>query len=332
MKIIKDNKKSWLLWAILLNVLIITSSSCESPPKIFTIGIATYDSDIRGPELQLDGFKNGMSNLGYIKGENIRYIYEFIPMDYMYDIQLIGLKLKELLSQDLDLLLVIGKELSSQAKKLVEGTSMPVIFGGTPWPVKEGLVDSLRHPGGNLTGVKFVDTIPKALEWLVLISGTKKVYVPYNPKEDVSIASLDSMDKIANQLGIELVLHEIYSIEEAAVAIKNLPEDVNAVFHIPSPLLDPRSSDLSRAAIERGMVMSSPVQLDETVLATFTNDDYNIGEKLAHLAQQIEQGVRPSDLPVETAEVFLTINLRTAEKIGLYLPDSILAQANKIIR
>jgi putative ABC transport system substrate-binding protein len=78
--------------------------------------------------------------------------------------------------------------------------------------------------------------------------------------------------------------------------------------------------------------MVAPILLDEAVLVTFGNDEYNIGEKLARLAQQIEHGVKPADLPVETAEIFLTVNLDTADKIGLDLSDEILSQAKKIIR
>lgn len=194
-------------------------------------------------------------------------------------------------------------------------------------------MESLSHPGGNITGVRVTDTVSKALEWLVtVIPGAKKVYLPYNPKDVISTSPLEQANKTADQLGIEIVAHKIQSVEDAVAAIEAMPNDIDAVFRIPSVTLDPRNNELSLAAIKRGIPMGAGLWLDEDVLITFSPDFFQSGKQAARLADQILKGTRPADLPVEASDISLVINLKTAEKIGLHIPDNVLVQANRIIR
>jgi putative ABC transport system substrate-binding protein len=166
-----------------------------------------------------------------------------------------------------------------------------------------------------------------------LIMGAENhLCVPYNPDEEVLIAVLGDLDEASSQLGVELLLGEVRSVEEAVAAIESLPEDVDAIFRIPSGTLDSRNDELSQAAIERGIPMGASLPLDEAVLFTLAGDLFDTGRQTARLANQIRQGARPADLPVETAEFSLTINLKTAEAIGLDIPDEVLLQADTIIR
>jgi len=71
--------------------------------------------------------------------------------------------------------------------------------------------------------------------------------------------------------------------------------------------------------------------LAKSVLITFASDFNETGKTAARLAHQIRIGIKPADIPFETAEVFLTVNAKTAEKIGVHIPDEILIQAHKII-
>jgi len=323
-------KKIALFQVAVLGLILLALGGCDTRRNVFTIGIVAWDTLPAARQVQ--GFKEAMAELDSGKDRTVAYVYESIPKDSLYDNRLIDSKLKRILAENPDLLLTVGQEVTVRAKMAVEGTDLPVLFSGTAWPVESGFVESLGKPGGNMTGVRFVNSIPKSLESLAAIGGIKKVYIPYNPDDTVSIMALEGLNEIADQLGIELVPHEIHSVEEAANAIESLPKDIDAVYRIPSPLLDPHNGLLSSAAIKRKLPMVAPIILDEAMLMTLGNDEHNIGEKLGRLAQQIMQGAKPADLPVETAEIFLTVNLDTAEKIGLTLPDEILAQAKKITR
>jgi len=224
-------------------------------------------------------------------------------------------------------------ETAMAAKNAVKETDIPVLAIACIRPVETGLVKSLAHPGGNVTGIQIADSLSKGFEWLVAITpNAKKIYLPYNFDRMVSTSSLDQVKKTASQLGVELVLQKINSVEEAVAAIEVLPEDIDAIYWLPSMAIGSNGIKLSNAAIKRGLPMGSGVILDDSVLMTFTIDLFEMGKQAARLANQIHQGVNPGDLPVETSEVYLTINLKTAEKIGLKIPDDILAQAKKIIR
>ncbi|MBN1627864.1 MAG: ABC transporter substrate-binding protein [Deltaproteobacteria bacterium] len=302
-------------------------SDIQAKNRLYTIGIAVDDPTF-GEEQE--GFKDGMAEKGYVEGKDIRYIsYGYIESGKDVDS-----KTQRLLSDNADIILAIGNTSASWANKAAEGTDIKVLFCMiNSDPVGEGLVKSLSLPGGNVTGIRVADSIPKSLEWLIrVVPGIKRVYLPYNPEEEVSVLALTGLDETAARLGIKLVLHKTGSVEEVLFAIENMPGDIDCIFRIPSPTLDPRNAELSRAAIKRGLPMGSAVLLDEAVLVTFSPDSYQAGRDAARLAHQIIQGACPGDLPVVTSEVLLKINLKTAEKIGIHIPDSALAQATTIIR
>ena len=326
-EIFKEKGRKWILCAVAIVLALSVFTGCKTPTKALKIGVVgRFITD----SVAFISFKSGMTDLGYAEGKDFKFIYEDVPE---LNDRSIDAGIKRLLEQDVDLLLVKENEVALRAKYLVEGTVTPVLFLGCPSPVESGLVQSLTHPGGNLTGVSFTgNIILKTIELLLTVKpDAKKVWLPYNPDDIIPIPDLSELEKTSSQLGIELAIHVIRSVEETVAAIEDLPEDIDAIFLIPSATLR-ESSDLSQAAISRGIPTVSSIQSDKAVLISFENDSFDAGKKAARLAQQIFQGVRPADLPVETAEVVLTVNLGTAEKIGVAMPDSVLVQAKTIIR
>jgi putative ABC transport system substrate-binding protein len=320
-------KNSGIIWAMAVCLTLISFEGCKAPSRIFTIGIPCQ-IPIEAPILE--GFRTGMAELGYVEGRNIKYIYNTIPE---MNNQVIDAKIKELLAQNIDLLLILETEVASPAKEIVKGTDMPVLFSANLKSTEHNLIDNPNNPGGNLTGVRFANTNSKALEWLARITpGVKKIYLPYNPDDTGLTGELTGLDTTASQLGIELVMDKIHSVEEAVKAIENIPEDIDAIFRIPSPTLNAWNIELSRTAIKRGIPMGASLLLDEDVLIVLTCDFYQIGKQTARIAHQIHQGIKPADIPIETAEVYLTVNLKTAEKIGITVSNDVLAQARTIIR
>jgi putative tryptophan/tyrosine transport system substrate-binding protein len=322
-----DKGKTAIIWAITVSLLLMTLIGCRSHEKIFTIGIV---NDVSSHCPIIEGFKEGMEELGYIEGKNVMYIYNGLLAN---NDQIIDAEIKKLLDQGVSLILTTSNKTALAVKNAVDGTDAPVLAAACALPVETGLMKSLSHPGGNVTGVQVADTVTKGLEWLMIVTPhAKKIYLPYNPDDTISVLYLNSLNKSASRLGIELVLHKVHSVEESVAAIKSLPEDVDAIYRIPSPTLGPRNIELSQAAIKRGLPMGSGSLLDEDVLITFASDLNKIGKQAARLAQQIHQGIKPADLPMETSEPYLIINLKMAKKVRLTIPDDILAQAKKIIR
>jgi len=316
-----------ILRARLVCLLLIMLEGCSPQAKQFTIGMVN-DVSVREPSL--DGFKAGMAELGYVEGENIKYIYNRATG---IEEKVIDAEIKKMLSLDIDLLLALGNTVAFRAKEVLEGTNIPIVAVAVGAPVESGLVESLGRPGGNLTGLQIFDANLKGLEWVkTVVPEAEKVYLPYDAADAYSKKNMEDLVKSASQMGIELITEAVHTADEAAAAIDNLPEDINAVFRTPAPCIDPENYKLSQAAIRRRIPMVAATSLDEDVLLTCGTSVFEMGKQSARFAEQIRQGVKPADLPVEMAEVYITVNLKTAEKIGLHIPTAVLMSAKNVIR
>jgi putative ABC transport system substrate-binding protein len=322
-----QNRWAILVWVIVLSLLLAACSGTQAK-KPFTIGVVA-EAVIMSPAIE--GFKAGMTDLGYAEGKDVTYVYNGPTGS---NAEAVDREIKNLLAQKVDMLVVIGVVPTKQSKQAVAGTNIPVVFTGTPADVvQSGLVESTSHPGDNLTGVQITSIDAKALELFASISPqAKKIYVPYNPADEIAVGWVAGLEQAAAQEKIELVQGKVKSAEEAVAAIESLPADIDAIFRIPSPTLEAKNAELSQAAIKRGLptIASSPI--DEAIMLTVAMDPVEIGKQGARLVHQIRQGVKPADLPIETAEFYSTINLKTAQAIGLDIPDEILLQADIIIR
>jgi putative tryptophan/tyrosine transport system substrate-binding protein len=314
-----------LLGLVFLAVIILIP---PPPPSVITVGVVNYRS---ATEPTLDGFKAGMEEYGYHEGENIQYIYGG-PVETIEELRGVA---DGFVAADVDLILGIASAAASEAKKATDGTDIPLVFAPVTDPQGSGLVNTLEHPGGNVTGVTNGGSEPRRLEWLLeLAPEIKRVFVPYNPDDPSPRAALDSAQTAAAELGIELVLYEARDDAAMVAAAANIPSDVDALFMLPDSLAIAHTNDFVAATLARNLPFSSPTgeQVRQGALVAFGINFYEAGRQAARLADQILRGQDPADLPVEEAEFFLTINLETADAIGLPISDEILNQASDLIR
>jgi len=242
-------------------------------------------------------------------------------------------EVKVLMNQKVNLFLTMGTPTTLAAKKATKGTAIPVVFAPVINPVKEGVVESITRPGGNVTGLQYGDTIPTSLEWLhKIVPQAKQVYVIYHPQDQVALTSIKHLPAMAPSLGIELVLNEVRSPEEARAAIEVLPKDA-ALYVVPTPSLEPLGA-LIKVAVQRGIAVgaSNHSHLKAGAVVIYGSNFFAMGQQAARLADQVLRGTKPADLPVETVEDFLNINLQTATAIGLDIPDEFLRQADMVVR
>lgn len=305
-------------------------SACGGPQtqETFTIGVVNEYEPLTAT---YEGFKAGMAELGYVEGENITYIFnDFVGTEP----ENIDREIETLLAQDVDLLFTLGNSPALQARQVTEGMDISVIFSPTIDPVRQGIIDSVSQPGGNLTGVQTGNKLPKALEWLLTLAPASKVYVPYHPDDPVSVTSLVAVQEAAEVLGVEVIIEEAFTPEEVVAAMEALPEDT-VMFLVPVPSLEPGLDDYAETAIEHGIAIGTyqTAYMRRGVLVNFSVDLFAMGKQAARLADQVLRGgIAPAELPVETADGVLTSNLETADAIGLEISDDVLAQANNIIR
>ena len=313
-----------LVICLSLTSLLWTACGGTTPPKTSTIGVVNFYAAL---EPVLAGFKDQMVALGYVEGNNVTYIYHGLLEN---DPEVLGGEVKRLLDQKVDLLLTMGTPPTLAAKRA--GPSVPMVFASVMNPVKQGIAQSVSHPGGNMTGVQVIDGAPKAMEWLLkLVPGTKTVYVPYHPADRVSVTTIEPLPEAAARLRVKLVLDAVHTPEEVMTAIETLPKNA-AILFIVTPGLESHMSAMRKLAIARGIPIGAYALSVEDTLFTYGTNSAGPGQQAARLVDQIFKGKKPADLLVETAEFFLGINLKTATAMGLDIPDEILRQADAVIR
>lgn len=302
-------------------------TACGREPKSYTIGILNLTSVV---DETIDGFKAGMMELGYIEGQNISYFYEGATGS----VDGLDAALANIMAADVDLIFVLTTPGATKVKAAVEGSDLPVVFTVVSDPVGAGLVDSLIQPGGNLTGVRVGGSIAKQLGLIqTLAPGTARIYIPHNPDEGGSVSSLAETTAAAPGLGIEPVVAEVRTQDELSTALATIPEDVDAIFLLGSGFLNQQIEVYVNVAIQRTLPLISMCNCAEQgVLMTYGYDYSRSGQQSARLVDQIFKGASAGEIPVETTDFFMSINLQTARAIGLEISDDVLAQADDLVR
>lgn len=325
----RNKKIARNLWAQITTLILFAMlmGACGAAPetKTYKVGVVNY-LDILQPIY--DGFKAGLADLGYVEGENITFIYNGAVAAERSAIEA---EIQSLIDQDVDMIYAMGTLPTLVAKDLVAGTDIPVLFAPVIDPVGEGVVDSIAQPGGNVTGVQTANYSPKGLEWLLaIVPETEIVYVFYHPNDEVSLTVSQALPDAAENLGVELALTPVNSADEALPIVQSLPAGAS-ILMIPTPTFGALTS-VEELAVELQIPIGSYDQPANNTLFSYMVDWPTQGRQAARMADQILKGAQPADLPVETADPFFTINLPIAQKLGIVVPDSILNQADTILR
>ncbi|MCH7552829.1 MAG: ABC transporter substrate-binding protein [Chloroflexi bacterium] len=316
----------FLFPALLLAVLIIVSA-CGTTSEPLTIGVVNIST---GLDVTLDGFKESIAEAGFVEGENVTYIYEGASGG----IQGLGPAIAALRAAGVDLIFSITTPASIAVKRSIDGTDVPGVFAPVLDPVKSGLVESLRQPGGNMTGVKAAISLAKGLEWHIRVApNATRIFVPYNTADEASVLAFAALEEAALSLGVELMPIDVQTADELVAALDAIPESATGIYVLPIGILTTHETKIAAAALERRLPLSgSNSQLPLGGLMSYSIDIRDLGVQAGRLAAKILNGADPADLPVEQARIVVTINLKTAQAIGLTISDIVLQQADVLIR
>ncbi len=319
-------------WTTLAGIVVLSLllTACGGAPKAktYTIGVLNPSTN---QETTVTAFKEGMTELGYVEGKNVTYIYEGPVSADKLDAVAQGL-----VKAKVNLILTITTPATKAAQKATAGTDIAVVFIPVTDPVGAGVVASLTKPGGNTTGVTPVTQEGKRLEWLLQVAPKiKHIYIVYNPKDQSPVLALKAVSETAPKLGVELITREASTPEQVEAAFKDIPKEADAIFFLPDGMSNARAVDWYKLAIEHKFPTSGPnvATVNDGALTAF-GVDLGIAAKkqAASLANRILLGDKPAGLPVEIAEYYTAVNLKIAQAIGLDIPDDILRRANTVIR
>lgn len=304
-------------------------------PRLRRVAIAVpHASGI--PNEGLVAFRKRLSELGWIEGRNIEYVFAYADGDpRRYEPVIAGL-----LAQKPDVVYAYFGGMALTAMKLTR--EVPIVFTIVPDPVKFGLVASLARPGGNVTGAstRAVELDAKRFELLREIKpDLQRVAVVVNPGVPAVVKRfMDSYGVIAQKLGVQLSAVEVRTAEEIPAAFDRMArEGVQGLLGTADPThLYAMRAQLASNAARVGVASMFPDDryVDSGGLASYGTDNVDqIGHRAATYVDKILRGAKPADLPVEEPTHFLmALNLATARKLKLTIPQSVLLRADRVIQ
>jgi putative ABC transport system substrate-binding protein len=322
------NLKRFALGAVLLALSF--PAAAQHTVKVYRIG---YIRAEKAPEVDIEGFRQGLGEHGYIEGKNIVVEYRWADGNEE--------KLRSLVSELIGLkvdLIVTSAPAATQAAKEAT-TTTPIVMVLVADPVAFGFVNSLARPGGNITGFAFLlpEISGKRLELLKeTVPKLSRVAVLWNAANPYKETDLKEVQPVADALKVAVHTFRVRDpngFDDAfKVATKARAE---GLLTLDDPFTLAHRTWITDLALGYKLpaVYSSRPFVEAGGLMFYGPDRVDQNRRAATYVDKILKGVKPADLPVERPTKFeLMINLKTAKRIGLTIPPNVLARADRIIR
>ena len=334
-----DNRKSKirnLKFVVLFGGMLLALSfpaQAQQAKKAPSIGYLSTGSPSSSTQT-IEAFRQGLHELGYAEGKNITIEYRFAEgrEDRLRQFA------SELVRLKVDVIFVSATVATLATKNAT--TTIPIVFTIVDDPIAFGLIDSLGHPGGNITGLTSgagPGLYGKRLELLKeTFPRVSRVAVLWNPDDPGSVINMRGMETPARSLSLKLQSVEMRDpndLQQAFSAMKR--ERAEALVTILGALVgSQRSRIVDLAAKSRLATMSAESRWTEAGgLMSYGPDYADLYRRAATYVDKILKGAKPAELPIEQPTKFeFVINLKTAKQIGLTIPQSVLYRADKIIK
>lgn len=297
-------------------------------PAMMRIGLVPFTAV---NDRVVEGFKQALAEQGWEEGRNVEY--RSLPADGQ--IATLDARLTELLAWKPNLVLAMSTPPSQAAYRVTKASGTPLVFAPVSDPLAAGIVNNLARPGEHATGVRLLPSNGVRLELLAgLVPKARNYYVPYSREDKSALATLAQIEPAARTLGIQLLLHPVDSLADIEQAAQEIPAQAEAVFLPQDSRIEGKAALFVAAAQARRLPLSAPsaLQVEQGALMTFGFEHRAIGRQAARLADMILKGTSPGNVPVETAENKLYLNLQAAGAIGLTPDDAVLRQAQILVR
>lgn len=302
-------------------------------PKLAKLGFVDWFS----PELTRDveQLRQGLRELGYVEGKNIELQTYFTSGDREKTREVT----QSLIDGGVDILIVSATPAVHIAKDLTRGLTrtIPVIMAPVSDPIASGLVESLSHPGGNLTGLSMIgpDLAGKRLELLREIKPALATVAFLGSSRDPNSATfLRGITQAADKIGVGVIAKFIEGPGALDVAAFQQLKQAGAEAVMVQPIFLGKEGEISRLAMTAGLPVVSdyPMAAEAGALLTLGVDRDEQTRRVAYYVDRILKGASPADLPVEQPTVFrLGVNVRTARALGLTIPQSLLFRADLVV-
>jgi putative ABC transport system substrate-binding protein len=305
-------------------------SDAQQPGKVYRIGWLALGSP---STRDLDGFQQGLRELGYVEGQNLVIEYRWAEGN----VDRLGALATDLVRRHMDVIMAVGAAATRAAQQAT--STLPIVMTTQTDAVAEGFVGSLARPGGNITGVAGlgVELSGKRLELLKEVVPTaSRIAALWNAANVTGASFLHETQTAAQAMGVELHVLEVRTPNDFegafAAATRGRAE---ALIVMPDAFLADHLTRIVDWAQQNGLPGMYPGReyVDAGGLMTYSVILANRNRQAAAYVDKILKGAKPADLPVEQPTKFvLVINLKAAKALGLTISPSVLFQADEVIR
>ncbi len=331
------NERKWkhkILFAALLAVVVFLSSCSKKPQKVYRVGILCGLDYIGAIP---DSFKTKMTELGYTEGRNIVYDIHRTNFEPEREKQI----LSQFVKDEVDLIVTFPTEVSMAAKAATEGTDVPVLFcfaniEGT------GLINSVARPGGNITGVRYPGpnlAIKRFEVMRELAPQAKRIWIPFQRGYPIVESQLEALYPMAEAAGVTLIefpADDAAEIQAELDARRKLNDiGMDAILFVAEPLtVTPDAFEvMGKFADEYKLPIGGAlIKVGEYGSIFGINVDIRkTGQQAAVLADKILKGIPAGIIPVVSSESYFEIDYKTAQKLGVEVPEGLLSRADELI-
>jgi len=309
-------------------------AQAQQPMKIPRIGYVSGTGDPKTPGLQVETFRQGLRELGYIEGKNIIIEYRYTEGNADRAPKLVA----ELIQLNVDVLVTTTSPAIRTAKQATK--TIPIVMVTTSDPIATGLIDSLARPGGNITGITRLtrDLNGKRLEMLVeAVPGVSRIGVLFQAESTSGPIHFKEYEAAARPLKIPLQPLEVRgqnpNLETAfQTAVKGR---VGALITIRNAFTAFYRKQISDLAVKNRLPSMYEVSdhVDAGGLMSYAANEAESFRRAAVFVDKILKGTKPADIPVEQPTKFeFVINLKTAKALNLTIPQSVLFRADRVIK
>jgi putative ABC transport system substrate-binding protein len=283
-------------------------------------------------QARIAAFQQGLEALGWKKNHNIELVHRFSAGDP----SLIQTRAAEIVKSAPDLIVASSTPVIAALKQAT--STIPIVFAPLNDPVGQGFVDSLAHPGGNITGFSYIDfaLIGKWLELLREIApSVSRVTLIFNPQTapyyPIFLRDFGSTARQPVELS-ETPVHDEAEVQSAITAFAREPG--GGLIAAPDPFINThRASIIALAERYRLPAIFGPwLYVSEGALMAYGPDTVHIVQRSASYVDRILKGEKPAGLPVQAPTMYrLVINLKTAKALGIEVPPALLARADEVV-
>jgi putative ABC transport system substrate-binding protein len=305
-------------------------ADAQQPGKVSRIGFLSPGGATSSPT---DAFRQGLRELGYVEGQNLVVEYRWADGDTAR----LPVLAAELVQLRVDVLVAATNPAVLAARQAT--STIPIVFTASSDPVGTGLVASLAHPGGNVTGLSLVtpELSGKRLQLLrETLPRLTRVALLWDAGHVGMADRVKETEAAARQLGVTLHVEWVRDLAGLDRAFATLAQARPDAF---LTTVEPFTGDHRQRIVAFAAQQRLPAMYEERdfvdaggLMAYGPNLAVNY-RRAATYVDKILRGTKPADLPVEQPTKFeLVINLKTARALGLTIPQSVLIRADEVIR